>query len=65
MIYKIQAGIEAGLLLLAIQWQPILGIASTCIAAWYYLAMLKMNVIDVKFGGSWKKYILSLLKRKS
>lgn len=63
MIYKLQAGFEAGILFIYIQWQPIFGIISTCIAAWYYLAMLKINVVDVKFEGSWKKYIKSLFKR--
>ena len=63
MIYKIQAGIEATLIFATIHWQPLFGIISACVAAWYYLAMLKINVVDVKFEGSWKKYIKSLFKR--
>lgn len=63
MIYKIQAGIEATLIFATIHWQPVFGIVSASVAAWYYLAMLKMNVIDVKFGGSWIAYLKSFLKK--
>ena len=63
MIYKLQALIETTLIFATIHWQPVFGIMSACVAAWYYLAMLKLNVVDVKFEGSWMKYLKSLIKR--
>lgn len=30
----------------------------------YYLSMLKVNVVDKYYGRSWKKYLLSMIKKK-
>ena len=38
------------------------GIGSVCIIA-YYLSMLKKNVINVDFKGSWIVYLKSILKK--
>lgn len=62
MIYKLQALFESGLIMLSIHWQPVFGIISACAAAWYYLAMLKMNVVDTRHGGSWKQYLKVLIR---
>ena len=60
MIHKLQHGFEAVCLLFVISWQPFFGIIASIAAISYYVAMLKMNVIDAKFGGSWKRYIKSI-----
>lgn len=62
MLHKIQQGLEAIYLLFVISWQPFFGIIASIAAISYYVAMLKMNVIDVKFGGSWKKYFKSIIR---
>lgn len=61
MIYKLQVLFESGLIMLSIHWQPVFGIISACAAAWYYLAMLKMNVVDQRHDGSWRKYLKSII----
>lgn len=63
MIHKFQAGIEASFLFITIKWQPLFGFISLIIYGVYYLSMLKMNVIDKNYGGSWKKYFKSIFKR--
>lgn len=64
MLHKIQHTLEAIFLFMTIHWQPLFGILASVAAITYYMAMLKINVVDVKHSGSWKKYLKSLLKRK-
>ena len=59
---KIQHTLEAILLGITIHWQPIFGIMASAAAIVYYVAMLKMNVVDRRFGGSWKQYVKSIFK---
>lgn len=63
MIHKLQHLCEVGLLFLTIHWQPLFGCISAMVAATYYLAMLKMNVVDTKYNGSWKIFFQSILKK--
>lgn len=60
MIHKLQGSIEALFILLTIHWQPVFGIMSAICGVWYYLAMIKQNVVDKNYGGSWKTYIKSI-----
>lgn len=62
MHHKVQLTIEAMLIGLSIHWQPIFSIAAAVAAIIYYGAMLKMNVVDTRYGGSWRKYFKSLFK---
>lgn len=63
MVHKLTMSIEASILfLLTINAQSFFATISAIIAAWYYVAMFKLNVIDVKYDGSWKKYIKQKLK---
>jgi len=55
-----QHGFEALFMLLVISWQPVFGVLASIAAITYYIAMLKMNVVDEKFGGSWKQYLKSI-----
>jgi hypothetical protein len=48
---------------LIFMWQPVFGIVSACIASIYYLSVLKINVVDKKYNGSWKEYIKSIFKK--
>lgn len=63
MLHKIQLGIETLFIAITIHWQPLFGIAASIAAIIYYGAMLKINVVDEKFDGSWKKYVKSFLKK--
>lgn len=63
MIQKLQHICEIGLLFLTIHWQPLFGCISAAIAATYYLAMLKINVVDTRYKGSWKIFIKSILNK--
>lgn len=62
MIHKIQHGMEALFMLLVIQWQPVFGVIASLSAILYYLSITKINVVDVKYGGSWKEYIKSIIR---
>ncbi len=64
MMHKVQQTFEGLLLFITIKWQPIIGALASLAAIWYYAAMLKINVIDVKHGGSWQAYFKSILKKK-
>lgn len=64
MIHKIGLIIETGFVLVGIILQPIFGTISAIIASAYFLAMLKMNIVDAKYGGSWWNFIKSVLKTK-
>jgi hypothetical protein len=59
---KIQHTLEAILLGITIHWQPLFGIMASAVAIVYYVAMLKMNVVDKNHGGSWKRYFKSIFK---
>jgi len=63
LLNKLQHGIEALFIFLTISWQPLFGIIASVAAVWYYAAMLKVNVIDKNFGGSWLQYFKSLIKK--
>lgn len=63
LISKIQHGLEACFLFLAIHWQPVFGVMASCMAVWYYAAMIKTNIVDKQFEGSWKKYFTSIIKK--
>ncbi len=60
MIHKIQHGMEALFMLLVIQWQPVFGIIASLCAVLYYVSITKINVVDVKYGGSWVKFFKSI-----
>lgn len=60
---KIQHALEACFLFLAIHWQPVFGVMASCMAVWYYAAMIKMNIVDKQFEGSWKKYVKAAIKK--
>ena len=64
LLSKIQHGIEALFIFLTISWQPLFGIVASIAAVWYYSSMVKLNVVDRNFGGSWRKYLKSYLKKK-
>jgi hypothetical protein len=61
-LHKIQHGFELLFMFLVIKWQPILGSLASLVIIFYYLSMLKINVVDPKFGGSWKKFIKTVIK---
>lgn len=62
MIHKIQSVIEPCFVLIAISFQPILGAISAVAASIYYISVLKINVVDKKYGGSWKAFVKSIFK---
>lgn len=62
MIHKIELAMQSLFIFLSIHWQPVLGAAMSVVGTVYYLSVLKVNVVDVKFNGSWKRYFKSLLK---
>jgi hypothetical protein len=58
MIHKITLTIEGAILiLLSINTQSFFATLSAIVAAWYYVAMFKINVIDTRYNGSWKEYV--------
>lgn len=65
MINKIAHTFEGAICLMSIIWQPLFGILASIFAIIYYGSMLKINVIDVKYGGSWKEYFKSFINRKN
>lgn len=62
MIAKLQHLVEAGFLYITFKVQPFFACLMAIGGLLYYLSMLKMNVIDVKHEGSWKKYFKSIFK---
>lgn len=62
MIHKFQLTAEALFITLAINWQPLAALVLGIPGAWYYIAMLKQNVVDKKHEGSWKSYFKSIFK---
>lgn len=63
MLHKIQITAEMILLGITIHWQPLFGILASVAAFWYYAAMLKLNVIDVRHEGSWRNYFRAIIKK--
>lgn len=51
-------------LLVSIQSSKVLAGTSTICISIYYISMLKINVVDVKYNGSWSKYFKSWFRRK-
>ncbi len=54
--------IEGTVLLNTIISQPLFGVLASILAGLYYGSMTKINIVDVKYGGSWKSYFKSFLK---
>ena len=50
-------------MILTIKLQPVFGAVASVAMILYYLSMVKINVVDVKFDGSWKKYFKSFIKK--
>jgi hypothetical protein len=63
MIHKIQHAVEGALLGITIMWQPLFGMLASACAIVYYASMTKVNVVDKYHGGSWARYIKSIIKR--
>jgi hypothetical protein len=63
-IHKIQMFIETSFVLLALWLQPIAGVISALAATVYFLSMLKHNIIDPHYEGSWKKYLFAIFKKR-
>lgn len=63
LVSKLQHALEACFLFLAIHWQPVFGVMASCMAVWYYAAMIKMNIVDKEHGGSWRSYIKTAIKK--
>lgn len=68
MAHKLHAILEGYLILLITNWHTVAGVFSALCAAVYYLSMLKMNVVDKKYNGSWVQYfkhsIKNIIKQK-
>lgn len=64
MIHKAQHAVEGLFIFLTIKWQPLFGIAASLAAIMYYGSMIKMNVVDTRFAGSWGKYFKSFFRWK-
>jgi len=62
MYYKIEITLVSLMLLLG---NEILGTLVALTTLIYYGSMLKINVIDTRYDGSWIKYFKSFLTRKS
>lgn len=62
MIGKITVLLEASFIYIMIGIAPFAGFISAFFASWYFIAMLKMNVVDTKHEGSWKKYFKDVIK---
>lgn len=60
MAYKLQLTFEALLVFLALNWGLVSSLILGIPGAIYYLAMLKMNVINKSYEGSWKLFIKSI-----
>jgi len=58
---KVQHAIEAILIGIGLL-QPISLIILAIPGAIYYISMLKVNIVDKKHNGSWKKYFKSIFK---
>ena len=60
MFMKMQASIES--LILLITWGTAMSIVTGFVGFVYYMSILKLNVVDVKYNGSWKLYVQSIFK---
>ncbi len=63
MIHKIELWLSPLFMFISINWQPVLGAVMSVVGTVYYLSLLKINVIDVKYKGSWKLFMKSIFKR--
>lgn len=54
---------QAAFLLLNIQWASVLGIIPVLFATLYWLSLLKINVIDKKYHGSWRRYFKKMFTK--
>lgn len=61
MYYKIELALASLMLLLG---NEILGTLVALTTLTYYGSMLKVNVVNKHYDGSWKKYFKSIFKRK-
>jgi hypothetical protein len=61
MYYKIELALASLMLLLG---NEILGTLVALTTLTYYGSMLKVNVINKHYDGSWKKYFKSIFKKK-
>ena len=61
-ITKATVLLEASLVYILIGIAPLAGFISAFFASWYFVAMLKMNVVDKKHNGSWKQYFRAIIK---
>lgn len=55
---------EGVFVILAIKINPFFGAFASLSMAFYYSSMLKANIVDTRFDGSWKKYFKSFFKWK-
>lgn len=62
MFHKIQLSCEAILAYITINWQPTLGSIMSVIGTIYYIGILKINVVNKEYEGSWKKFFKALIK---
>jgi hypothetical protein len=61
MYYKIELALVSLMLLLG---NEILGTLVALTTLTYYGSMLKVNVVNKHYDGSWKKYFKSIFKKK-
>jgi hypothetical protein len=61
MYYKIELALASLMLLLG---NEILGTLVALTTLTYYGSMLKVNVVNKHYDGSWKKYFKSIFKKK-
>jgi len=66
MIKVIIASVEWALsiLILIVSWGSLPGYIMSLCGTWYFVAMIKKNVVDEKYNGSWLQYFKSKLKLK-
>ena len=50
------------MIFMVINWGSLPGYIMSFCGTWYFISMIKKNVVDVDHGGSWKMYFKSKLK---
>lgn len=63
-MHKIIQSFEPAFIALSIHWQPLFGIVMSSFGTVYYIGMIKTNIVDKKYSGSWKEFFKSLFKIK-
>lgn len=66
MMFKVViASVEwfASVMFLVINWGSLPGWIMSFCGTWYFISMIKKNVVDEDHGGSWKSYFKSKIKR--